>query len=384
MPETRERLEQAIDLRFDLRTALFPLGEFERTLGFLREAEALARTLDDQRRLSRLSVYLCQHFILTGHPKEALGFGQNAQAIADSLRDVSLQVTGTLYFGAACLYVGDYRQAEDRLLNVLQLLEGDLSRERLGLAGFPVLMARSYLTWTLADQGKFMEGIVQSQEGLRFAEPLDHPYSLVATYWTLACLHITRGELDDAVRLLERGLTLSREWNLTFFSVQQTATLGYAYTLSGRMGEGIPLLEHALSAGETMGFAIYQPLYLVYLGEAYVLADRLDDALEFAGRALTLARERGQRGCEALALRLFGEATSRRGPREHAEGHYGDALALAEELGMRPLIAHCHAGLGRLYERAGQRDEARRHLTTATAMYREMDMTYWLEKVSDG
>ena len=51
LPETRETLEQAIDLRFDLRTALFPLGEFERIFGCLREAEGLARTLDDQRRL---------------------------------------------------------------------------------------------------------------------------------------------------------------------------------------------------------------------------------------------------------------------------------------------------------------------------------------------
>ena len=384
LTETRERLEQAIDLRFDLRTALFPLGQFERTLGCLREAEALARTLDDQRRLSRLSVYLCQHFILTGHPKEALGFGQSAQAIAESLRDVPLQVTGTLYFGAACIYVGDYRQAEDLLLKVLQLLEGDLSRERLGLAGFPLLMARSYLTWALTDQGKFTEGMVQGREGLRVAESLDHPYSLVATCWTLACLHITRGELSDGLRLLERGQALCREWNLTFFSVQQTATMGYAYALAGRMAEGIPLLEQALAAGETMGFAVYQPLYLVYLGEACVLSGQFDNALEFAGRALTLAHERGQRGCEALALRLLGEATARRDPPERAEGHYGDALALAEELGMRPLIAHCHAGLGRLFERAGQREEARRHLTTATAMYREMDMTYWLEKVTDG
>ena len=38
-PETRERLEQAIDLRFDLRNALFPLGEFERVFGYLQEAE---------------------------------------------------------------------------------------------------------------------------------------------------------------------------------------------------------------------------------------------------------------------------------------------------------------------------------------------------------
>ena len=379
LPESRETLEAGIDLRFDLRTALFPLGEFERTLGGLREAERIARTLDDQRRLSRLSVYLCQHFILTGHPKEALGFGQTAQAIAESLRDVPLQVTGTLYFGAACLYVGDYRQAEDLLLRVLQLLEGDLVRERLGLAGFPALMARSYLTWVLTDQGKFEEGIVHGrEEGLRLAESLDQPYSLVATCWTLACLHLTRGDLSDAVRLLERGLALCREWNLTFFAVQQMATMGYAYTLSGRNAEGIPLLEQALSAGETMGFAVYQPLYLVYLGEAY-LADRLEDARECAGRALTLARERGQRGCEALALRLLGEITARRDPPVHAERHYKDALALAEELGMRPLIAHCHAGLGRLFERAGKREEAREQRTTATAMYCEMGMTLWLE-----
>jgi predicted ATPase len=58
LPETRERLEWAIDLRFDLRTALFPLGEFERIFGCLREAEGLARMLDDQRRLGQLAVYI--------------------------------------------------------------------------------------------------------------------------------------------------------------------------------------------------------------------------------------------------------------------------------------------------------------------------------------
>src|SRR5262249_29135022 len=53
LPETRQTQEQAIDLRFDLRTSLFPLGEFERGVGYLREAERLARNLDDPRRLAR-------------------------------------------------------------------------------------------------------------------------------------------------------------------------------------------------------------------------------------------------------------------------------------------------------------------------------------------
>jgi class 3 adenylate cyclase/tetratricopeptide (TPR) repeat protein len=380
LPETRERREQAIELRFDLRTSLFPLGEFERIFDCLREAEALARTLDDQRRLGKLSVYLCHNLWITGHPMEALAFGKSAQTIAESLRDVRLQVTGNLYFGVACLGTGDYRAAEDSLLKVLPLLEGDLSRERLGLAGFPAVMARGYLAWAFADRGKFKEGIVHGQEGLRLAEALDHPYSLDYACWRLAQLQIARGEFSHAVGLLERGVALSREWNLTHPAARDAGILGYAYALSGRIAEGIPLLQHAVNAVEIMGFGAYQPLFLVYLGEAYVLADRLETALEVAGRALSLAREGGQRPYEAWALRLVGEVTVRRDPPEHADGHYRDALALAEELGMRPLVAHCHLGLGKLYLRTGKRHEAQEHLSTATTMYREMDMTYWLEK----
>jgi tetratricopeptide (TPR) repeat protein len=380
LPETRERLEQAIDLRCDLRTALLPLGEFEQIFGCLREAEGLARTLDDQRRLGQVFVHMCFNLCVTGHPTEALGFGQGAQSIAESLGDVPLQVMGNLYLGVACLYAGDYRQAEDLFLKVLQLVEGDLSRERFGLAGFPTVTARCFLTWIFADQAKFKEGIVYGQEGLRLAEALDHPYSLAFACWVFAHLQITRGELSHAVGLLERGLALSREWNLTYFSVNHTGSLGYAYALSGRIAEGIPLLEHALRASETMGLGVVQPLFLTYLGEAYVLADRLEDALEFAGRALTLTREGGQRGDEARALRLLGEVAARRDPPGHADGHYRDALALAEELEMRPLVAHCLLGLGKLYRRTGKRDQAKEHLTTATTMYREMDMRFWLEQ----
>jgi tetratricopeptide (TPR) repeat protein len=381
LPETREALAQAIDLRFDLRTALFPLGEFERIFGCLREAEGLARTLDDQRRLGQLSVYLCHNFYMTGHPTEAIGFGQRAQALAESLRDVPLQVTANLYLGVACLGTGDYHRAEDLLLKVLRLLEGDRSRERFGLAGFPAVMAHCYLTWVFADQGKFKEGIAHGEEGIRLAETLDHPFSLAFGCLILAYLQITRGELSHAVDVLERGLAVARERNLTFFSVNHTGILGYAYVLSGQIAEGIPLLEQALSAIENMGYGSVQFL-LAYLGEAYVLADRPEDALALAGRALTLARERGQRGHEAWALRLLGEVTARRDPPEGAEGHYGDALSLAEELGMRPLIAHCHLGLGKLYRRTGNPQEAEEHLMTATTMYREMDMQFWLDQAA--
>src|SRR5581483_4573722 len=40
LPQSRETLEQAIDLRFGLRNSLYPLGERERVYAYLREAEA--------------------------------------------------------------------------------------------------------------------------------------------------------------------------------------------------------------------------------------------------------------------------------------------------------------------------------------------------------
>jgi len=67
VPESRETLELAIDLRFDLRSSLFPLGETEAMLATLREAERLAGALGDPRRLAWVSIYMSQYSWVTGH-----------------------------------------------------------------------------------------------------------------------------------------------------------------------------------------------------------------------------------------------------------------------------------------------------------------------------
>jgi class 3 adenylate cyclase/DNA-binding SARP family transcriptional activator len=377
LPEDRETLQRALDVRFELKTSLLQLGELEQMVVRLREAEGLARRLDDQRRLGQLSFHLCEALVILGRPSEAIPFGQNAQAIAVSLGDVPLQVTGDHCLAAAYVWSGDFRRAEDILLKVLQLLERELDRDRFGLPGFPAVTARGYLTVAFADQGKFEQGIVHGEEGIRLAEALDHPYSLSSVCWYLAYLQATRGDFSKAISLLERGLPLARAKNLPFLTGRYVARLGYAYALSGRTAEGLPLLEQAVRTVKSTG----NPSGLMLLmGEAYVLADRLAEALECAGRSLSLARDGGQGVNEARALWLLGEVTAGRDPPGLAQGHYRNALALAENLGMRPLIAHCHHGLGKLARRMRKRDLARDHFSAATTAYREMSMTYWLER----
>jgi hypothetical protein len=66
LPESRHTLEQAVDLRFELRRALFQLGETARTLAYLREAETLADHLGDPVRGGWARAQLGGHAWITG------------------------------------------------------------------------------------------------------------------------------------------------------------------------------------------------------------------------------------------------------------------------------------------------------------------------------
>jgi len=382
LPMTPEALEQDIDLRFDLRTALLAVGEMAKSLDHLREAERRARMLDDQRRLGWVSAYLAFHFWMTGRPADASTFGRSALAIAEARGDHTLRVAASTYLGYACLAAGDYAGAIDLLRRSVRWLKGDLSRERFGNVPFPAAAVPSFLAVARAERGEFAEGVTEGQAAIRVAEALEHPYSLTLVWSNVATLYSIKGDLGQATRLLERALALSREALLPAMSLYAMAGLTHVYALSGRADEAVTMGLETLTGAATMGLQTHSALAMVRLGDACLLAGRPDPALAFAGQALTLARDLGQRGGEAWALRLLGEIASCSDPPdvESAEGHLGEALALAEQLGMRPLVAHCHLGLGRLASRTGKRSLARQHLARAAAMYREMDMGFWLEK----
>src|SRR2546427_152236 len=81
LPKSRDTIEAAVSLCFDLRTAFKALGEYERVFDHLREAEGLAKSLDDQRLLGRGYSYMTQHFWLIVDQDRALEAGQQTLAI---------------------------------------------------------------------------------------------------------------------------------------------------------------------------------------------------------------------------------------------------------------------------------------------------------------
>jgi tetratricopeptide (TPR) repeat protein len=380
LPETRDTREQAIDLRLALRTALLPSRDFGRILACLCEAESLAVALGDPCRLGQVSVFLSTHFYFLGAYDQAIAAAQRALTLAIAGGEAGLPVLANIRLGQAYLAQGDYRQAIDCCRQTVASLEGARHHERFGEIMLPAVISRVFLAWCHAELGAFAEGRAFGAEGLRIAEMVAHPGSLMWACYGIGLLALRQGDLPRAFPLLERAVGICHEADLSFFFPWMAAALGAAYTLGGCVADAVPLLTQAMEQAIVTERVVYQGLCSLSLGEAQMLVGRLEEAHALTEQALALAHEHQERGNQAYALRLLGEIAARRDPLavEEAAAHYQQALTLAEELGMRPLVAHCHRSLGTLYATTGQREQARAALSAAIALYRAMDMAFWL------
>src|SRR5262249_52967913 len=153
LPEQRDTREQAIDLRFALRNALGPSGDMGRVLALLREAEALAVTLDDPRRLGRVSLFRCNYFYIMGAHDQAIPAGQRALALATASGEVGLQALANYFLSFASWLQGNYDRAIDYSRQAVAFFDGERHHERFGLPILPAVLCRATFATCHAELG---------------------------------------------------------------------------------------------------------------------------------------------------------------------------------------------------------------------------------------
>jgi tetratricopeptide (TPR) repeat protein len=380
LPETPATLERAIDLRFDLRSALWPLGESARILQLLRETQPLVERLGDARRLGRFNAFMSTSLWSVGRHDEAAAVGERALQIADELGDLAYQVPARLRLSYVYYGQGNHRRVIELNRRVVAALSDELRDERFGSPGIQVVLTRVWLGWSLTELGEFREARARVDEAVAIAETAGQPYSLTAAYAGVGQVGLARGDLAPARAALERGVDICRT---------STGDITVYYPLlSSRSGSSLPCrgaFRRRWSSLSSRSCISPSPVGLRghgWLSEVYRLAGQFDRASGICSRGLERARQARQRAGEASILCALGNvAADRQLPDvETAVSSYRNAAIVAFELGMRPLVAHCHLGLGKLYRRTGESEQSLEHLTAATTMYREMDMGFWLEK----
>jgi class 3 adenylate cyclase/tetratricopeptide (TPR) repeat protein len=378
LPQSRANLQQAVDLRLELRNPLYFLSEFDELHRCLREAESIAQRISDDRRLGRVINFLNSYYGIMGEHHRSIEFGTRSLQI--NRDDVELNTVTHYYMGLAYHHVGQYDQSIASLRRALSVIQEERFKyERFGTAFVLSVICRIWLAQCSAQLGHFKDGKTLAEKAMTIAKEADHASSLAFAHVSLGFIHLVQGNVDSAIRTLETCKKICDINNIQVLMPHISSNLGYAYALAGRVDDGIPLMEKADEQSKQIGRKAAWALRLTWLGHASLLGRQIAKAREQAQRAVALASDAGERGYEAWARKLLGDVNQKdsSNPSE-ALNHYAASTALATELARRPLQAHIHLSLGRLHRRENQIEQARTELSLALTSYRSMEMPLWI------
>jgi tetratricopeptide (TPR) repeat protein len=113
-----------------------------------------------------------------------------------------------LHLGRVYYDMGDYARAIESLRQNVVTLQGDLLAERFGTNGSVAVASRASLSQCLAEFGAFTEGLAMAEEGLRIAETVNSPFSLIEACYGISMVYQRHGDvqaLDLARQYKQRG-----------------------------------------------------------------------------------------------------------------------------------------------------------------------------------
>ena len=377
LPETRDNLERAVDIRFQLRNALLPLGETDRILRSLDELDPILARLGDKQRSAQYAAFRCNHHSLIGQQRRAIEFGETAVHLARECGDRVVQGESLYRLGASYYALGEYRQAISLLEQGLEFNANELRHDRHNLSIIPSVLNRTWLAIALVECGDFSAGMRHARRALEIAEGAEHQLSKLLGWLSIGYVLSHKGEIAGAVGALERGLDLSDRWSFRVWRIRLVSDLGVAYARLGRAEKGLQLAEQAVSDGDKMQLIADKPRLLIRLGQVSLIARQIETALTLGKQAAAIAAVHEAKGDEAWARFLIGRAylaASEPKNLDESEKQLDIALRLATACEARPLAAFCNTTLCGIYARRGDQVRAKEVDAVATATYRDLGM----------
>ena len=376
LPQDQERLRQGIDIRLKLRPVFAAIADFDRLERCLVDAETMAGSIEDPRRLAAIDVARAYVHNTRGELDASIERGSRARSIARTIGDFGLEVGATFYLGQACMWRGDFRQSVAVLEDNMAWIDGPLRRQRIGTTGTSSVLWLGMLGASHGRLGNFATATDIAQKACLIADEVRRPADIALAYWWAGFVRGYKGDVAEALQYLEHGFNVCRVSEINYLLPILSTSLGYTYALTGRAEQGRPLLEKALAFNRGAKFTYGEAWSGVYLGFVNLLENRYDGMLDHAQGILQLARKHKFRAIEVDALLLLGDV--HRNPAapalDEAERYYSQACDLSVELGLRPEYARCQMALGQLLLESGREEKAEQLISSAAQLCRSMGM----------
>ena len=347
------------------------------------EAYARARQLcerlgDDPRLFSVLYGLAVFHMTRGEHPK-ALGIAKEMPGLALRLKNDELLVQAYWALGSTQFFLGQLIEANQSLRQVLSLYD-PLRHRTLALqfAHDPYMSSLVLDAMTLWLLGFPDQGEANARAALSYARELGYPFSLCWCIQELTVYCVTRKDFPGAVRLIEEGIPLMREYGYSMLEESEQALQLLATAAQGNIDEFIVKSRQARRYTD-IEFQIRQTWVRATLAEAFVKAGKASTATSLLDQASRLLQNNEERFFEPEIYRIRGELVFDQAAgtplsvsqAREAEGLFRAAVASAREHSARMLELRAATSLSRLLAHTGNAAEAFKVLTDTCAMFTE-------------
>ncbi len=306
--------EEAPDIECDALATqgqiLLDSGNVDNAFQRFQEAETLASSMGDQRRLMKIKGALANLSLSVPALQESERYYRQAMSLAEDVGDIEAQKGFAGNLGSVLEWQGKYDEALEMFQKVLPFYE---DQENLDM----IL--------------KVLKKMVHCADGI--------------------------GDNERVFKYGYKGLEYleEQESNLTFEFLEP---LILAYLREGKVQEAHNMISDAITIARSMDDMERELEFLMNLGESFVAEDMLEQARDIYQDALRGARKLENVNYEAYLQGRLGYVSAELGQLDQAVEQHLQAIGLAAEHNLASLKAEQHAMLAMAYEEQGQIDRA--------------------------
>jgi class 3 adenylate cyclase/tetratricopeptide (TPR) repeat protein len=249
-----ERIEQAIELLprlsgsadnirrgIDVRLSCTPLlarGQVARVGALVREAEQLARDLNDQRRLAQALRRLGGALASDGQYARAAESQEEVLSLPTVYVDAEVRIAAAWQLGQMQSALGRYREAIARLVPIADGPDAEVATSVLGGSSQAYAATCGWLGWCHTALGRFEDARRYGDRGVEAAQRFSHPPTQVFVENVRAYVDAYQGRFDEAIPRLERALREAEVHGLANMITTVSSILGQALAGADSGGTG--------------------------------------------------------------------------------------------------------------------------------------------------
>ena len=211
VPDALDAPDRLFEISLDTAAAAFALGDGQRYIESIRDAEELARSSNDSAQLAMAYSHLALYNWMSGKPIDADESATKAYELAKQSGDRNLEIHTLLRRGLTSQGRGHYRRSLEILLDALEPLAAGAEFERYGLAAPGAVLCKATIARDYAELGEFDRAIELGRAAKEASERSGDPFGIVFAYRELGIALLRQGDAKGARDVLNRGLEICAE-----------------------------------------------------------------------------------------------------------------------------------------------------------------------------